>query len=306
MKRKACMKMGFRIYKNIIKQGFQGAWRNRGMGVASIGSITAVLIILGIVLIMVLSINNLVVETKSKFDEIQVFLDDDISEENAKAIEKEALGNPGVLAVEYKSKEEALRDMKKGWEENAYLLEGLETNPLPNSYIVKLKDIEYANQVVEKISGLDGVEDVNYYQELIEKMLIIANYVRGGGLIVILILIFISIFIISNTIKITVAARKREINIMKYVGATNGYIRGPFVIEGVIFGLIGAILSIIIVNRGYTYFFHSLSTELYVLFTVYLVPPKALIKDISIIFVAIGMGIGALGSMLSLKRFLNV
>jgi cell division transport system permease protein len=300
------MKMGFRIYKNIIKQGFQGAWRNRGMGVASIGSITAVLIILGIVLIMVLSINNLVVETKSKFDEIQVFLDDDISEENAKAIEKEALGNPGVLAVEYKSKEEALRDMKKGWEENAYLLEGLETNPLPNSYIVKLKDIEYANQVVEKISGLDGVEDVNYYQELIEKMLIIANYVRGGGLIVILILIFISIFIISNTIKITVAARKREINIMKYVGATNGYIRGPFVIEGVIFGLIGAILSIIIVNRGYTYFFHSLSTELYVLFTVYLVPPKALIKDISIIFVAIGMGIGALGSMLSLKRFLNV
>ena len=300
------MKMGFRIYKNIIKQGFQGAWRNRGMGVASIGSITAVLIILGIVLIMVLSINNLVVETKSKFDEIQIFLDDDISEENAKAIEKEALGNPGVLAVEYKSKEEALRDMKKGWEENAYLLEGLETNPLPNSYIVKLKDIEYANQVVEKISGLDGVEDVNYYQELIEKMLIIANYVRGGGLIVILILIFISIFIISNTIKITVAARKREINIMKYVGATNGYIRGPFVIEGVIFGLIGAILSIIIVNRGYTYFFHSLSTELYVLFTVYLVPPKALIKDISIIFVAIGMGIGALGSMLSLKRFLNV
>ena len=300
------MKMGFRIYKNIIKQGFQGAWRNRGMGVASIGSITAVLIILGIVLIMVLSINNLVVETKSKFDEIQVFLDDDISEENAKAIEKEALGNPGVLAVEYKSKEEALRDMKKGWEENAYLLEGLETNPLPNSYIVKLKDIEYANQVVEKIRGLDGGEDVNYYQELIEKMLIIANYVRGGGLIVILILIFISIFIISNTIKITVAARKREINIMKYVGATNGYIRGPFVIEGVIFGLIGAILSIIIVNRGYTYFFHSLSTELYVLFTVYLVPPKALIKDISIIFVAIGMGIGALGSMLSLKRFLNV
>ena len=92
---------------------------------------------------------------------------------------------------------------------------------------------------------------------------------------------------------------------MKYVGATNGYIRGPFVIEGVLFGLIGALLSILIVNKGYSYFFHSLSTELYVLFTVYLVPPKALIKDISIIFVAMGMGIGALGSMVSLKRFLN-
>ncbi len=139
-------------------------------------------------------------------------------------------------------------------------------------------------------------------------MLLIANYVRGGGLIIIIILLLISVFIISNTIKITVAAREREVNIMKYVGATNGYIRGPFVIEGgVLFGLIGgAVLSILIVNKGYSYFFHSLSTELYVLFTVYLVPPKALIKDISIIFVAIGMGIGALGSMVSLKRFLNV
>ncbi|NMA86699.1 MAG: ABC transporter permease [Tissierellia bacterium] len=300
------MKMKFRIFKNTLKQGFQGAWRNRGMGMASIGSIAAVLIILGLVLIMILSINNLVMETKGKFDEIQVFLEDNISEEVSRAIEKEALDSPGVLTVVYKPREEALQDMKKGWEENAYLLEGLETNPLPNSYIVKLKDIEYAEEVVNKISELNGVEGVNYYQDLIEKMLLIANYVRGGGLIIIIILLLISVFIISNTIKITVAAREREVNIMKYVGATNGYIRGPFVIEGVLFGLIGAVLSILIVNKGYSYFFHSLSTELYVLFTVYLVPPKALIKDISIIFVAIGMGIGALGSMVSLKRFLNV
>ena len=299
------MKMEFRIFKNTLKQGLQGAWRNRGMGIASIGSIAAVLIILGLVLIMILSINNLVMETKSKFDEIQVFLEDDISEEVSKSVEKEALNRPGVLTVVYKSREEALQDMKKGWEENAYLLEGLETNPLPNSYIVKLKDIEYAEEVVNKISELDGVEGVNYYQDLIEKMLVIANYVRGGGLIITIILLLISVFIISNTIKITVAAREREVNIMKYVGATNGYIRGPFVIEGVLFGLIGALLSILIVNKGYSYFFHSLSTELYVLFTVYLVPPKALIKDISIIFVAMGMGIGALGSMVSLKRFLN-
>lgn len=300
------MKMKFRIFKNTLKQGFQGAWRNRGMGIASIGSIAAVLIILGLVLIMILSINNLVMETKSKFDEIQVFLEDDISEEVSKSVEKEALNSPGVLTVVYKSREEALQDMKKGWEENAYLLEGLETNPLPNSYIVKLKDIEYAEKVVNKISELDGVEGVNYYQDLIEKMLVIANYVRGGGLIITIILLLISVFIISNTIKITVAAREREVNIMKYVGATNGYIRGPFVIEGVLFGLIGALISILIVNKGYSYFFHNLSTELYVLFTVYLVPPKALIKDISIIFVAMGMGIGALGSMVSLKRFLNV
>ena len=300
------MKMRFRIFKNIMKQGFQGMWRNRGMGMASVGSITAVLIILGLVLIMILSINNLVTETTSKFDELQIFLEDDLTVEQLDKIENSIKNTEGVISVVYLSKDQALEDFKKDWEENAYLLEGLDPNPLQNSYIVQLKDIEYADNVVDKSSNLDGVDEVKYYKDIIDKMLVVANYVRGGGLIIISILILVSIFIISNTIKITVTARKREVNIMKYVGATNGYIRGPFIIEGVLFGLIGAILSILIVNYGYKYFFNHISNELYVLFTVYLVPPNALIKDLSIIFVSIGMGIGALGSMVSLKRFLNV
>lgn len=289
----------------MVKQGFQGMWRNRGMGLASVGSITAVLIILGIVLIMILSINNVVVETKNKFDEIQIFLEDDITDEQLHYIEKQAKENEGVLSVIYQSKEQAMEIMKEDWEDNAYLLEGLETNPLPDSFIVKLKGIEYADSVVNKVKELEGVEEIKYYKDIIEKLVLLANYVRGGGLIITAILILVSIFIISNTIKITVTARQSEINIMKYVGATNGYIRGPFIIEGVLFGLIGAILSILIVNYGYGYFFNAVNDKLYVLFTVYLVPPVALMKDISIIFIAIGMGIGALGSLVSLKRFLN-
>ncbi len=299
------MSMRFRIFKNMVKQGFQGMWRNRGMGLASVGSITAVLIILGIVLIMILSINNVVVETKNKFDEIQIFLEDDITDEQLHYIEKQAKENEGVLSVIYQSKEQAMEIMKEDWEDNAYLLEGLETNPLPDSFIVKLKGIEYADSVVNKVKELEGVEEIKYYKDIIEKLVLLANYVRGGGLIITAILILVSIFIISNTIKITVTARQSEINIMKYVGATNGYIRGPFIIEGVLFGLIGAILSILIVNYGYGYFFNAVNDKLYVLFTVYLVPPVALMKDISIIFIAIGMGIGALGSLVSLKRFLN-
>jgi len=297
--------MKFRIFKNIVKQGFQGMWRNRGMGLASVGSITAVLIILGIVLIMILSINNVVVETKNKFDEIQIFLEDDITDEQLDYIEEQAKENEGVLSVIYQSKEQALEIMKEDWGENAYLLEGFETNPLPDSFIVKLKGIEYADSVVNKVQELEGIDEVKYYKDIIEKLVLMANYVRGGGLIITAILIVVSIFIISNTIKITVTARQREINIMKYVGATNGYIRGPFIIEGVLFGLIGAVLSILIVNYGYRYFFNTVNDKLYVLFTVYLVPPVALIKDLSIIFISIGMGIGALGSLVSLKRFLN-
>lgn len=303
------MAMGFRIIKNISKQGFQGMWRNRGMGLASIGSISAVLLILGLVLILILTINNLVLEVKTKFDEVQVFLDYDteLTQEELADIENSIKENEGVLSVIFQSKDQGLEILKEEWEEDSYILEGLEDdNPLQNSYIIQLKGIEYADGVVEKVKLIDGVEDVKYYKDVIDKLMVFANYIRFGGIVIIGILVLVSIFIISNTIKITVASRKREINIMKYVGATNGYIRGPFIIEGILFGLIGAILSILILNYGYEYFFKSVNDQLYVLFTVYLVPPSLLVKDIAIMFTAIGVGIGALGSIVSLKRFLNV
>lgn len=275
------------------------------MGIASVGSITAVLIILGMVLIIILSINNVVVETKNKFDEIQIYLEDNIESEKMAEIEDKLKSSEGVTDVYFESKDEALEIMKKDWGEESYLLEGLEENPLPNSYIVKLKDIEYADNVVSKLEGIDGIEEVKYYKDVIEKLLAAANYIKVGGMIIIAILMFISVFIISNTIKITVTARKREINIMKYVGATNGYIRGPFVIEGIILGLVGAGLSILIVNYGYEYLFKVINEKLYVIFTVYLVAPHALLNNIIIMFMAIGVGIGTLGSLISLKKFLN-
>ena len=300
------MSMRLRIASNIIKQGFKGVWRNKGMGLASITSITAVLLILGIVLILILSLNNIVMYTREKFDEVHIFLEDEITRTQLQEIEKKAKETDKILYVIFKSKDEALEEMKEGLGEEGYLLDGLEENPLPHTLILKLKDIEYAEDVVKSIENLDGIEEVQYNYDIIEKLVVFTNYIRTGGLIIVLILILVSIFIISNTIKLTVTARKREINIMKYVGATNGYIRGPFVIEGVVFGLIGAIISILAVNYGYNYFFNAANDRLYVLFTVYLVPPKALMQDISIIFIAIGAGIGALGSLVSMKRFLNV
>ncbi|SHE64766.1 cell division protein FtsX [Tissierella praeacuta DSM 18095] len=298
--------MRFRVFKNIVKQGFQGMWRNRGMGLASVGSISAVLIILGIVLILILSINNLVLEVKTKFDEIQVFLELDLEDKDIGIIEEAIKSKEGVLSVVFRSKEQGLEIMKEEWEGDSYLLDGLEENPLQNSYIIQLQDIKYADSVVKELKTIKGIEDVKYYKDIIDKLMIIANYIRVGGIVVIGVLVLVSVFIISNTVKITVASRRREINIMKYVGATNGYIRGPFIIEGVLFGLIGAALSIVVINYGYEYFFKSVSDKLYVLLTVYLVSPALLVKDITIMFTAIGVGIGALGSILSLKRFLNV
>lgn len=277
------------------------------MGIASISSISAVLMILGIILILILSINNFVLDTTTKFDEIQVFLEDDLSDDILSNIEDTAKKNPGVISIMFQSKDQALKQFKDEWGEEAYLLDGLENNnPLPDSYIIQVEDIKYAENVVKSLKTLDGIEEVKYDKDVIDKLLIVANYIRFGGLIVIGILVFVSIFIISNTIKLTVASRRREINIMKYVGATNNYIRGPFIMEGILFGLIGAVVSIFIVYLGYEYFFDLVNERLYSLFAVFLVAPKLIFKDIAIIFSAIGVGIGGLGSLLSLKRFLNV
>ncbi len=296
----------FRIFKNIIKQGFQSMWRNRSMGIASITSISAVLMILGVVLILILSINNAVLDTKLKFDEVEVFLVEDLSNESMDIIEETVKEYPGVLSILFRSKEQALEIMKEEWAEEAYLLDGLETNPLPDAYIIKVNDIEYADELVNDVKTLDGVEEVKYYKDVIDKLLIFAGYIQFGGIMIIGILVFISVFIISNTIKITVSSRRREINIMKYVGATNGYIRGPFIMEGVFLGIIGAMISIAIVYFGYEYFYNSMNDKLYDLFTFYLVDPKLIFADLAIMFGTIGSGIGALGSLVSLKRFLNV
>lgn len=282
-------------------------WRNRGMGLASVTSISAVLMILGIILILILSINNFVLDTTTKFDEIQVFLEDDLSDDILSNIEDTTKKNDGVISIMFQSKDQALKQFKEEWGDEGYLLDGLENNnPLPDSYIIQVEDIKYADAVVNSLKTLDGIEEVKYDKDVIDKLLLVANYIRYGGLIIIGILVFVSIFIISNTIKLTVASRRREINIMKYVGATNNYIRGPFIMEGVLFGLIGAVVSIIIVYLGYEYFFELVNEKLYSLFSVFLVAPKLIFKDISIIFSAIGVGIGGLGSLLSLKRFLNV
>lgn len=305
-KRRVGMALNLRIFRNIFKQGIQSMWRNKSMGLASITSIAAVLMILGIVLVLILSINNVVNDTKLEFDEVEVFLEDEISSEQMTKIEDTAKNVPGVVSVIYRSKDQALEIMKEDWGEDAYLLEDLETNPLPNSYIIKVEDIELADNLVNSIKTLDGVEEVKYYKDIIDRLLNFASYIRIGGMIIIAVLVFVSIFIISNTIKLTVTSRKREINIMKYVGATNSYIRGPFIIEGIFFGLVGALISIAVVYFAYRYIYLNMNESFYNMFTFYLIPPESIISDISVIFLTLGAGIGAMGSMLSLKKFLNV
>ncbi|WP_130807711.1 permease-like cell division protein FtsX [Senegalia massiliensis] len=298
--------MNLRSLGYTLKQGLLGVWRNRMMSLASIGSVTSTLIILGIILILVLNVNNLSVMLKQEFDEIEIFLSADATDEQKTKLEKDLKDVKGISDVKYKSKEEALKSMKEQWKDNSYLLEDLEENPFPDSFVLRINDLDNSDKIVNSIKGMEGIEDIKYYRDIVERTVTIANIVRTGGIIIIAILILISIFIISNTIKITVAARKKEINIMKYVGATNGFIRGPFIVEGIILGILGSIVSIALIGYGYKYLFDIASQRLYVFATVYMIPYYQILNDIVIMFVAIGVGIGIIGSVVSLRRFLNV
>jgi cell division transport system permease protein len=306
MRVRGAMDMKIRTGTYLIKEGFVNIRRNRMMSIASVGSVAAALIILGMVFLLIINMNHMVEDVKQQFDSIQLYLYDDVEDSQILAIKSRLEGVEGIRGLEFESKETALSNIKEKWGDQAYLLEGLESNPLPNSIIIYVKDIAYSDNIVAEASGIGGIEEVKYYNDIVQKLISIANFIRLLGLGIIAILVFLSIFIIGNTIKLTVAAREREINIMKYVGATNWFIRWPFFVEGMILGLMGAIISLGLVYFGYSYIYNAISQQMYMLFTTYIVPVNEIIKDMMVIFAVLGMGIGALGSILSMRKYLKV
>jgi cell division transport system permease protein len=303
------MSMNLKKFNYIFRQAFKSMWRNRMMGLASIGSVTAVLIILGFVLIIVLNVNNVALVTKETFDEVAVYLKDDVEESQINELGKAFKGIDGVMGVAFQTKDYALEQLKEDWGENAFLLEGLRNNPLPNTYIVQLEDVSKSEEVIKHIQGYEGVESVQYYKDAVNSLIRIADFIKQAGAGMIIILLLISVFIISNTIKITVLNRYKEIELMQYIGATNGYVRGPFMIEGVMLGLIGSIVSILLITLGYNYIINYLAGRYVALLSGmsgYMIGVEMIINDLIIIFLTIGIGIGILGSLISLKKFLSV
>lgn len=276
------------------------------MSIASITTVVATLIILGVVITLVLNINGIAFMLQSQFDTVQVYLDDELSMEEITNAGIAIAKIEGIENIEFESKEQALQNLKERWGQQGYLLESLEKNTLPNSYVIYLRDIESAELVVGELSKVSGIDEIKYYKDIVDNLLRIAQYVRTIGLSLIFMLIVITMFILSNTIKITLNARKKEITIMKHVGATNWFIRWPFVIEGVFLGFIGAIISIVIVNFAYQSAFNFITTRLYVILSSYMILPSVMLSRVIIIFLVLGCGVGALGSIVSLRKHLRV
>ena len=217
----------FRRFFYNIKQAFQQVFRNGAMTMASVFAITAMLLILGLFFIIVININTAAETVERDYDTIEVFLLDTTTEQDANQMIESLQGENGVEEVSYRSRDMALEELKARWGESGYLLDSLTENPLPNSIIIKIKSLEAADDIAAAAKALDGIEDVKYYKQTVDKLMGATRFVQLAAVILMLFLIIVSVVVVSNTIKLTVFNRAREISIMKYVGATNWFIRGP-------------------------------------------------------------------------------
>lgn len=289
-----------------IKQGLRQVTRNRAMSLASCFSITAMLLILGIFFILLINVNMLAESVKSDYDTIEVFMLDKTSKEDTEAIIDDMSDFDGVESIEYRSKKEALEILKDRWGEQSYLLENLAENPLPNSIVIKITDLSKAESIAKKAGTYEGIEKVNYYKDTVDKIMKVTDFIRMIALIIMAFLVIVSVVVVSNTVKLTVLARGDEISIMKYVGATNWFVRGPFLSEGVIIGLISSGISVGVIAAIYAKLVDKISDDLMIMLSTPMVNEAFLIKNLVIIFVALGVSIGACGSIISMRRFLDV
>jgi cell division transport system permease protein len=235
---------------------------------------------------------------------VNVYIADGIDKAAVAAIGEEIKKLPGVAKVDFISKEEALKRFTEQLGEQKKLLESLgNTNPLPDTYEVHMEKPEQVREAGAKISKIAGVEDTRFGQEVIEQLFSLTRLLLIGGVVLIVFLALATLFIISNTIRITVFSRRREVNIMKYVGATDWFIRWPFLLEGIFLGLAGSFIAVVLLNLLYGMLVDHIHATLAFL---PLVPRVPLLYYASGSLVAVGIGVGILGSSISLRKFLRV
>ncbi len=292
-------------FKYTVRQAFSQIFRNKNMSSASIFSITAMLLMVGLFFTIMVNVNLMAKNAEDQFDTISVYLKEGVTAEQGAELAEQIKVIDHVADAKYVSKDEAMAIMKERWGENGYLLDGVTSNPLPASVEVTSADLEYEDKIVQELNKFDAVDEVRFYRDAIEKVMTITGYIQKGALAIIIVLLIVSLIVVSNTVKLTVHAREEEIHIMKYVGATNWFVRGPFFVEGIIIGLVSSILAVLIVGFAYYKFIEVFTPRFLILFNSGMVPFDFIIENLIIIFVALGVCIGALGSILSMRRFLD-
>lgn len=296
--------MKFNTIKYFFIDAFKSLKRNKTLSIAAMITVLITFFIFGTFILLGLNFNKAIEDVASKL-EIKVYLDNDIKLIDQREIELKLNEQEGVKEVIYESKEEAFANLQEMLKDNQGLLEGydLSDNPLPSSYIVKLESPEYAHQIAESVQGMTGVEDISNQQDMIDTISAFVNGVRIAGMVLFVVFIGVSIFLITNTTKITVYSRRKEVGIMKYVGATDWFIRWPFIIEGMMIGFVGSLIASILLFMLYKGVFGYIVSNM---FLVSLVSPGFVLGTLTWIFLLGGVIVGALGSIVALRKFLDV
>lgn len=306
--------MRYNVITYLLGEGIRNVFKNKKSTSASIIIMSLTMLIFGVFFVITQNINSIMKQIESE-QGIEVFLYD-ISEDQTKALEDYIRNIDGINTVEYKSKEDALNQLKSQFKDREDLLSGYdENNIFPASYVVTLTDLTKNNEVKQKIDEYDKdkpdtekvIKKITSSDETITTLINLANGIRIITGVILVILIIISIFIISNTIKLTVHARRKEISIMKYVGATNSFIRWPFIVEGIIIGIISGAISIIILGINYNLIANKiLESQVVSAMSINLLTFADMFGLIVLVYTILGVGIGVLGSCISMRRYLKV
>ncbi len=297
-----------------IKESLTGFSRNLSTALGSIVTIFLSLFIIGVFLVGGVVVSNIVSTVEDQVS-ISIWLDDDASDAGVSTLQSAIRSIDGVSGVSYTSKDQALEDFKSSMSSNPEIVEYFgDENPLPASLVVELSDAQMIDSVVESILSLDALtvvcdtpdspsDSLKYGQKTVEKLLVLTNYVRYIGIALIALLIFIAMVFINNTIRLAILARRKEIAIMRLVGASNGFIRGPFLMEGALHALIGAILALGCLELMRRLLFPKLTLALTWL------PIDISSTTLFIIYLSLavaGVVIGLIGSALAMRRYLKV
>ncbi|WP_295157853.1 permease-like cell division protein FtsX [Selenomonas sp. AE3005] len=295
--------MKLRTGEYFIQEVFHSLRRNNWMSFASIGTVAVSLFVLGVFLILVLNMNRMASTLESQV-QISVYLEEDLSRQQRIDLQSNIEKMQGIDTVKFVDKDEAKARLSERLGDQKYLLEALgDKNPLPDAFELTVVQPDMVETAAKAIERMDGVESAKYGQDVVEHLFDITRLMRIFGLVLMLLLAGATIFIISNTIRLTVFARRKEIAIMKYVGATDWFIRWPFLMEGIVLGCIGGILSAIALRS----FYAAMAAKIYSTLAFFpLMPQYPFMNYVTVAIILSGMVIGAIGSAFSLKRFLEV
>ena len=279
----------------LVGEGFGNIFKNKKSTGVSLMIMCATMIIFGIFLILTENINHFVAEVESA-QGIQVFIENDATQEQIEEIEEKLRALDGVSTTEYVSKEDALNQMKDRFGDKRDLLAGYEENNIfPPSYVVTLTDLSKSKDVQNQILTFENIKKITSKDETVTTLINLANGIKIVTGVILILLIIISVFIIANTIKLTVHARRKEISIMKYVGATNGFIRWPFIVEGMIIGVFASVISIAIVGVAYSFLAEQMvNSQFMQVINMSLVTFGDMFSSIIFVYMLLGIGIGAI------------